>query len=76
MTREERRQRRRRNVLMILCWVVVLVWVALLLCEYCYAAWECQLEGVSTGQAITGAAVWAGVLMWVIVRLDTPPKKK
>lgn len=70
MTREERKQRRRQNLLMALCWIIVLVWVACLLSTRANAV--CELEGVTTGQAVTGSIVWASLLMRVIVWLDTP----
>lgn len=72
MTREEKKLRRRQNLLMALCWLIVLAWVACLLCSTANAAWECQIEGVTTGQAVTGSIVWAWLLMCVIVWLDKP----
>lgn len=72
MTREEKKLRRRQNLLMALCWLIVLAWVACLLCSTANAA--CELEGVTTGQAVTGSIVWAWLIMRVIVWLDTPRK--
>lgn len=72
MTREERKLQRRQNLLMALCWLIVLVWAACLLCTYCGAA--CELEGVSNGQAVTGALVWGGLVTQLAVWLDRPGK--
>ncbi len=74
MTREEIRLRRRQNRLWGLCWLIVLVWIACLLCGTANAA--CELPGVTTGQAVTGALVWACALVRVIVWLDTPRRGK
>lgn len=82
MTREERRQRRRENILLVIYITIIAVWVACLLlsCEV-YAAGE-TVEAVSesdtltTALAVTGAVAWSWALTKVIVWLDTPQKRR
>ena len=83
MTREEKKLRRRQNLLMALCiFIIIVVWVAALLlnCNV-YAASE-SVEAVSesdtltTVLAIIGAFWVAWFLMRVIEWLDTPRKQE
>ena len=67
-TREERRLRRRIILYTALSWLFMLAAAALWCMSYCGAA--CTLEGVSDGEAVTGAFVWAGLFVQLVVKLD------
>lgn len=77
MTREEKKLRRRRNRLMALCWLIVLVWVACLLCGTVHAA---SSETASANELptiskvfITIGVCWTSAkLMALIEWLDKP----
>ena len=80
MTREEKRQRRRQNLLMALCWLIVLAWVAALLCTCASAA--CAAETVEREiDPLTEAlaTIGAGWVTWALMRgiewLETPRRK-
>ena len=68
MTREEKRQRKKQNRLTALCFVILLIWAACLLCSYAGASFG---ERVCT---VTGAWTWAWILTRFISWLDKPKK--
>lgn len=80
MTREEKRQRRRENLLMALCICIIGVWVAALLCSMANAAYaaevvEQELDPLTEVLAIIGSGWVAWALMRGIEWLDKPRKK-
>ena len=80
MTREEKRQRRRQNLLMALCWLIVLAGVACLLCTCASAACaaetvEPEIDPLTEALATIGACWVAWALMRGIEWLDKPRKK-
>ncbi len=71
-TREERALRRRENRLMLLCWLIVAVWVAYLLCSCVNAAYEAEpLPAATKGIVLLGVVTAVRALMRVILWLDT-----
>ena len=82
MTREERRQRRRENILLGICMAIVAVWIALLLlsgsagaaCEAAEAAAE--PDKLTKALAAIGACWVSWALMRAVVWLDTPRKQE
>ena len=80
MTREERRQRRRSNRLMILCFVIVAVWIALLVCSRANAA--CAAEAATEPDRLTESLAFIGAcwVSWALVRviiwIDTPRRRR
>lgn len=72
-TREERR-RLRRAIIAAWCAALLALWAAILLCICADAA--CEIEGLRTDQAVTGAAAWTWALMKIILWLDEPRRTK
>ena len=68
MTREQRKQRRRSNVLMAICWIIALVCIALSCVIYCNASYDG--EAVKTSLSVVGAFTVSGALMRVVTWLD------
>lgn len=80
MTREEKRQRRRENLLMALCICIIGVWVAALLCSMANAAYaaevvEQELDPLTEVLAIIGSGWVSWTLMRFIKWLDTPRRR-
>ena len=71
---ETREQRKRRRKLTAICWAIVFVLVAALLCTYANAAFE--PEQFKTDLSVVGAFTVAAALMRAIVWLDTPREKR
>ena len=71
---ETREQRKRRRKLTAICWAIVLVWMAALLCTYSNVAFE--PEQFKTDLSVIGAFTVAAALTRVIVWLDTPMGKR
>ena len=67
MTREERKQARRRNALMVCCWAIILVWIACLCITYCGAT---DGEALKTDLAVAGAFAVSVCIVRFIVWLD------
>ena len=81
MTREEKRQRRRENLLMALCICIIGVWVAALLCSMANAAYsaevvEQELDPLTEALAVIGTGWVSWTLMRGIEWLDKPGRKQ
>lgn len=75
MTREQRKQQRRRDLWCLgLSIAIVVIWAAVLLSVCADAAYS--LETMPKTDAVTGTIVWAWLLTSIAVRLDTPRRKK
>ena len=80
MTREEKRQRRRENLLMALCICIIGVWVAALLCSMANAAYAAEVveqepDALTEALAIIGTGWVSWTLMRFIKWLDTPRRR-
>lgn len=71
MTRE---QRKRRNRLEAVAWAFGFLALIAVLCVSCNAAFDA--EAMKTDLAVTGAFVWAWLIMRAVIWLDTPRGKR
>ena len=81
MTREEKRQRRQRNLIMAICIGILAVWFAALLCSTVNAAHitetvEQELNPLTEALAVIGTGWVAWALMRGIEWLDKPKKER